>query len=72
MGVVRALNGVSSQVWAAVLIVLGIGAFGMACGCHAADVRAALMSSATGMIGGGIAMFQHQPKEQDNGVQPPA
>ncbi len=64
MGYVHALNNVSSQVWAFVLILLGIGTFGMACICHISDVRAALMSSATGMIGGGIAMFQHQPKPQ--------
>lgn len=57
-----ALNAVNSQVWAVVLILLGIAVFGIACACHAADVRTAMMSSATGMIGGGIAMFQHEPK----------
>ena len=62
MNLVKGLNAISSQVWAVVLIVLGIAAFGMACLCRPADVRAALMSSGTGMIGGGIAMFQHQPK----------
>jgi hypothetical protein len=62
MGLVNGLNAVSSQVWAVVLILLGIATFGMACVCGPADVRAALMSSGTGMIGGGIAMFQHQPK----------
>ena len=62
MKLINALNAVSSQVWAVVLILLGMAMFGMACGCHASDVRAALMSSGTGMIGGGIAMFQHQPK----------
>lgn len=64
MKIVDALNGICSQVWAAVLILFGMGTFGMACVCHAPDVRAALMSSGTGMIGGGIAMFQHQPKEK--------
>lgn len=64
MEFVNALNAVSSQVWAVILILLGIGTFGMACACHASDVRTALMSSGTGMIGGGIAMFQHQPKTQ--------
>ena len=62
MEFVNALNAVSSQVWAVILILLGMGTFGMACVCHAADVRAALMSAGTGMIGGGIAMFQHQPR----------
>lgn len=62
MGLVNCLNAISSQVWAVVLIMLGIATFGMACLCGPADVRAALMSSGTGMIGGGIAMFQHQPK----------
>jgi predicted phage tail protein len=62
MGLVNGLNAISSQVWAVVLILLGIATFGMACVCSPADVRAALMSSGTGMIGGGIAMFQHQPK----------
>lgn len=64
MKIICALNSVNSQVWAAILILLGIVTFGMACVCRAPDVRAALMSSATGMIGGGIAMFQHQPKIQ--------
>jgi hypothetical protein len=62
MGLVESLNAISSQVWAVVLILMGIATFGMACLCSPADVRAALMSSGTGMIGGGIAMFQHQPK----------
>ena len=62
MGIVNELNTISSQVWAVVLILLGMGAFGMACTCDASDVRAALMSSGTGMIGGGIAMFQHEAK----------
>ncbi|HZC44150.1 MAG TPA: hypothetical protein VE195_08245, partial [Acidobacteriaceae bacterium] len=60
------LNAISSQVWAVVLILLGIAAFGMACMCGPADIRAALMSSATGMIGGGIAMFQHQPRSSES------
>lgn len=68
MGLVDALNAISSQVWAVVLILLGIGAFGMACVCSASDVRAALMSAGTGMIGGGIAMFQHQPKPRENSL----
>ncbi len=57
MGLVNGLNTINSQVWAVVLILLGMGAFGMACACNAADVRAVLMSSGTGMIGGGIAML---------------
>lgn len=65
MKFVDALNAISSQIWAVVLILLGMGAFAMACSCHAADVRATLMSAGTGMIGGGIAMFQHQPKNQN-------
>jgi predicted phage tail protein len=73
MGLVNDLNAISSQVWAVVLIMLGIATFGMACMCNAADVRAALMSSGTGMIGGGIAMFQHQPKgSQINNETTPA
>lgn len=67
MGLVNDLNAISSQVWAVVLILLGIATFGMACLCGPADVRAALMSSGTGMIGGGIAMFQHQPKSSQSG-----
>lgn len=66
MDLVNALNAISSQVWAVILVLLGIAAFGMACVCSAADVRAALMSAGTGMIGGGIAMFQHQPKPREN------
>ena len=72
MNLVKALNAVSSQVWAVVLILLGIGSFAMACCCHASDVRAALMSSATGMIGGGIAMFQHQTKQPSSDEPIPA
>lgn len=71
MNLVNALNAISSQIWAVVLILLGMCTFAMACGCHAADMRAAFMSSGTGMIGGGIAMFQHQPKEQPRTIQPP-
>ena len=63
MGLVNDLNAISSQIWAVVLILLGMAAFGMACGCASSDIRAALISSGTGMIGGGIAMFQHQPRE---------
>ena len=65
MGVISGLNAISSQVWAVVLILLGMTAFGMACTCSTADVRSALMSSGTGMIGGGIAMLQHQEKIAD-------
>ena len=68
MKMVSTLNAVSSQVWAVVLILLGLGAFGMACGCGAADVRTALMSAGTGMIGGGMAMFQHQPHPTNEGL----
>ena len=68
MKLVCALNAVSSQVWAVVLILLGLGAFGMACACGAADVRTALMSAGTGMIGGGMAMFQHQPRPTNEGL----
>jgi hypothetical protein len=72
MMLVRALNAVSSQVWAVILILLGMGTFGMACICRPPDVRAALMSSGTGMIGGGIAMFQHQPKSIEDQIKPSA
>lgn len=72
MGLVNGLNAISSQVWAVVLVLLGIATFGMACLCGPADVRAALMNSGTGMIGGGIAMFQHQPKSSltSNNITP--
>lgn len=60
---IEKLNNASSQIWSAFLILCGLGAFGIACVCHPADVRSALMSSGTGMIGGGIAMFQHQEKD---------
>lgn len=65
MDFVTGLNAISSQVWAGVLILLGLAAFALACFCSPADVRAALVSSGTGMIGGGIAMFQHQEKDQE-------
>lgn len=50
---------VDSQIWAFSLVTLGLAAFGMACFCHPQDVRQALMSAGTGLIGGGLAMFQH-------------
>lgn len=64
MKIVSALNAVSSQVWAVVLIVLGVSVFIVARMCDVAEVRSAMLSSGTGMIGGGIAMFQHQPKNE--------
>lgn len=64
MNLVCALNTLSSQVWAVVLIVLGMGTFALACVFHEGDIRAALTSSGTGMIGGGIAMLQHQPSPE--------
>ncbi len=67
MKLVLALNAVSSQVWAVILILLGIGTFWLACHCSEHDARTELMSTGTGMVGGGIAMFQHQSKEP----QPP-
>lgn len=72
MRMVAALNAVSSQVWAAVLILLGMGTFALARIGHGGDVQSALVSAATGMIGGGIAMFQHQPKTETKENQPPA
>ena len=72
MKFVQALNAVSSQVWAVALILLGMATFGMACRCHESDVRAALMSAGTGMIGGGIAMFQHQTKQVTSDEPTPA
>lgn len=68
MDFVNGLNAISSQVWAVVLILLGLAAFALACFCNPTDVRAALMSSGTGMIGGGIAMFQHQPKDENTSI----
>lgn len=65
MSKISSLNEVNSQVWAVVLILLGIGCFGIACFCRQGGVEAALVSSATGMIGGGIAMFQHQEKDSE-------
>ena len=47
---IETLNKASSQIWSAFLILCGLAAFGIACVCHPADVRAALMSSGTGMI----------------------
>lgn len=58
------LNGASSQVWAAFLVLGGLAAFGIACVCHVADVRSAILSAGTGLIGGGIAMFQHDAKSE--------
>jgi hypothetical protein len=64
MNAVDGMNQISSQIWAVVLILLGLGAFGIACACGAHEIQAALVSSGTGMIGGGIAMLQHQPKSE--------
>lgn len=70
MNFVKALNEISSQCWAVVLILLGMGTFAMSFACREADIRSALVSSATGMIGGGIAMFQHQPKSVEGSTDP--
>lgn len=59
MKLVTAFNALSSQAWAFALVILGMATFWMACKCAQSDIRAALMTSGTGMIGGGIAMFQH-------------
>lgn len=72
MRLVDSLNSISSQVWAVALILLGMAAFWMACICSTSDVRTALMSSGTGMIGGGIAMLQHQEKHGEAATDSPA
>lgn len=61
------LNRVASQVWAVVLIVFGLSGFLIACLTHITVVQSALISSSTGMIGGGIAMLQHETKN-DSGT----
>src|SRR5579885_3650133 len=45
MKLVLALNAVSSQVWAVILILLGIGTFWLACHCSEHDARTELMST---------------------------
>lgn len=46
-----------------VLILIGLGTFGLACVCHAQDVRSEVMGAATGIIGAGLIAFQHQPND---------
>jgi hypothetical protein len=72
MNLVKALNAISSQVWAVALILIGVGCFGIACICRASDVRSALVEAAIGMIGGAIAMFQHQPAGKTDSELHPA
>lgn len=62
MGIVQALNVVSSQVWAILLIFLGIGCFAVADRCAIADVRNQITTAAIGLVVGGIAVLQHQDK----------
>jgi hypothetical protein len=57
------LNNIGSQVWAVVLICLGVGVIALAIFFKPADIRAALFSTGNGLVMVGAAIFQHQPKE---------
>lgn len=57
---IKSLNSASSQVWAGILVVLGIGCLVLACFAKPANVQTAILSAATGLIGAGSMAFQHQ------------
>ena len=60
------INALSSQVWAAFLVIAGTALFGVACLCHTQDVRAAIISAGTMLMGGGVGMFQHKASPPSN------
>lgn len=48
-----------------VLILIGLATFGLACVCHAQDVRSEVMGAATSIIGAGLIAFQHPVNTND-------
>lgn len=60
MNFVKALNAISSQLWAIVLVMIGVGTFIVATHVSAADARTAIISAGTGIVGGALVMFRQQ------------
>lgn len=70
---IKSLNSASSQVWAFMLVVLGISALTLACYCHGnSTAMATLLTTGGNMVVGGIAMFQHQPASAKQSDPPAA
>lgn len=70
---IKSLNSASSQVWAFLLVLLGISSLVATCFCHGnATAMATLLTTGGNMVVGGIAMFQHQPASQQQQNPPPA
>lgn len=70
---IKSLNSASSQVWAFILVVLGIASLVIACFCHSGSPAVAVLLTNGGtMIGGGIGMFQHQTASEKQTNPPPA
>ena len=70
--VIKAFNSMSSQVWAFVLILLGLVGMVAACLCHESTLAVtALLTTGGNMVVGGIALFQHQSGADKPGTTPP-
>lgn len=60
---IERLNRIGSQVWAFLLIGIGVGTLWLAAVCHASDVRAAILSTGGGLATAGLAIFQHPSED---------
>lgn len=67
---IKALNTASNQVWAVILVLLALATFGLACFCHTADVRSALLEGGTTLIGAGVMAFQHRDPNDPPTIPP--
>lgn len=62
MNLVKALNAVSSQVWAVILMIFGVLTLCLANYGHTGQVVSALLGAGGSMVGGALILFQHQTK----------
>lgn len=60
---IDSLNKVGSQVWAIVLILVGVGSIALAVMFKEPDVRTAIFSTGNGLVLVGAAIFQHQAQD---------
>lgn len=72
MRCVQALNAVSSQVWAVLLMLSGVGTLMLANFGHTTQVVSALLGAGGSMVGGALILFQHQAKETQDSTQVPS